>query len=344
MLAHLNYRKTSMRAIAIFNNKGGVGKTTLLCNLAAYMSLKKGLQVLVVDADPQCNATQSCLDIEKIEDIYDKNDGQTLWDFATPVKSGRGYAKNFYYYTPNSFGFDLVAGDPKMSLLEDLLSADWITSTAGQVRGLRTTLLFAELLNRCSDYDVVFFDMGPSLGAINRAVLLACDYFVVPASIDIFTIQALKNISVALQDWKKKLQSGLDNIDVKDELGVDYEGWRLSFAGYVTQQYTFRSDASGQKRAVKAYERILKKLPQTIQTNILKSYEGISAPAAAYQLGSIPYFHSLVPLSQTSVKPIFELRGGDGVVGAHFSKVAEFEGVIKEIADNLSERCQLGAK
>jgi len=46
-----------MKSIAFFNNKGGVGKTTLLCNLASYFSKKLNKKVLVIDADPQCNAT-----------------------------------------------------------------------------------------------------------------------------------------------------------------------------------------------------------------------------------------------------------------------------------------------
>jgi cellulose biosynthesis protein BcsQ len=46
-----------MRSITVFNNKGGVGKTTLLCNLASYMSIELHNKVLIVDADPQCNAT-----------------------------------------------------------------------------------------------------------------------------------------------------------------------------------------------------------------------------------------------------------------------------------------------
>lgn len=332
-----------MKAIAVFNNKGGVGKTTLLCNLASYLAKRKRFKVLVVDADPQCNATQSVLAPDVIDRIYEKGKDYTLWTFSTPIKLGKGYASELEYFDAQEFGFGIVAGDPKMSLLEDLLSADWLASTAGQVRGLRTTLMFSELLARCKDYDVVFFDMGPSLGAINRAVLLACDFFIVPASIDIFTIQAVRNISTALQDWRKKLSQGLENIDISDaDIEASYRGWHLEFGGYVTQQYTFRRDSRGQKRAVKAYERILKMLPAAVKSSILESYAGQDSPVTReYQLGSIPYFHSLVPLSQTSNKPIFDLKGADGVVGAHFAKVSEFEEVISEIAVNLIKRCGL---
>jgi cellulose biosynthesis protein BcsQ len=55
-----------MRSIAFFNNKGGVGKTTLLCNVAAFLAREKDKKVLIVDADPQCNATQLMLDDDDV--------------------------------------------------------------------------------------------------------------------------------------------------------------------------------------------------------------------------------------------------------------------------------------
>jgi cellulose biosynthesis protein BcsQ len=62
-----------MKSIVFFNNKGGVGKTTLLCNLAAYLSIKKVGKVLIVDVDPQCNSTTYILPEEKMEAIYGKS-------------------------------------------------------------------------------------------------------------------------------------------------------------------------------------------------------------------------------------------------------------------------------
>jgi cellulose biosynthesis protein BcsQ len=69
-----------MKSIAVFTNKGGVGKTTLLCNLAAILA-KHGKKILVVDADPQTNATQYMFDDEVLEEVYDKKVSTqfTLW-------------------------------------------------------------------------------------------------------------------------------------------------------------------------------------------------------------------------------------------------------------------------
>ena len=54
-----------------------------------------------------------------------------------------------------------------------------------------------------------------------------------------------------------------------------------------------------------------------------------------YKIGSIPNYHSLVPMSQTAHKPIFELSSNDGIVGAHYQKVKEFGELMENIADRM---------
>ena len=67
-----------MKAISIFNNKGGVGKTTVLCNLAAYFQIYLGKKVLVIDGDPQCNTTTYVLDEEQFMNVYYEPTGFTI--------------------------------------------------------------------------------------------------------------------------------------------------------------------------------------------------------------------------------------------------------------------------
>jgi cellulose biosynthesis protein BcsQ len=59
-----------MKTVVFFNNKGGVGKTTLLCNLASFLAIERAASVLVIDADPQCNATQSMFSDSVLVNIY----------------------------------------------------------------------------------------------------------------------------------------------------------------------------------------------------------------------------------------------------------------------------------
>ena len=205
-----------MKAVAFFTNKGGVGKTTLLCNLAGQLA-SKGKTILVVDADPQANATQYMFSDEEMEKVYDSKAGFTIYDFCRPISLGKGFSEELIFTKVPNFGVDLLFGDPRLALMEDVLAADW---GGNGVRGLRTTFVFRQLLSRCSDYDYVFFDMGPSLGSINRAALLACDFFLIPISIDIFSVRAVGNISQWLRQWRKVLKSKMESVDDLDEIDV----------------------------------------------------------------------------------------------------------------------------
>ena len=328
-----------MKSLCVFNNKGGVGKTTLLCNLAAFLAIQKNKKVLIVDADPQCNATAYMLKELVLERLYSSNAAGSINDLILSLKKSRGYAK-IPIVKSEGFKVDVLPGDPKLSLAEDFLAKDWIDATAGQERGLKTTYLFAALLNWARDqkYDYVFFDVGPSLGAINRTVLLSCDYFVLPMSSDIFSLRGLQNIEIAITNWKKGLQRGLLTYQEENEAPFLYDDEneaptvKLKFLGYVTQQYTAKT-VNGKKQPVSAYEKIIKRIAPAIKKHLVEEFnEGLPLN---YKLGEIPYFQSLVPMSQEATKPIFQLKSADGVVGAHFDKVHQFEDVISLIAKNF---------
>jgi cellulose biosynthesis protein BcsQ len=324
-----------MKSIAVFNNKGGVGKTTLLCNLAAFLALEKGKKVLVIDADPQCNATQLTFSDDETEALYEKDDAFTIYSIIHPLSLGKGYNKQVTTKERADFGFDILIGDPRLSLKEDLLARDWSSGLGGEGRGIRTGYLFSELLTRCTQYDYVFFDVGPSLGSINRSVLLACDYFVSPMTIDIFSLKAVENIRISIETWKKQLSTALENLQDKDALpdGITQE-MRIRFAGYVTQQYKARTDGLGGLVAVKAYERIMKKVAPIIKTNFVDKLQP-DYVKLKYQLGTIPNLFSLIPMAQFARRPIFALRSSDGVRGAHFSKVKESYDLFESIAERF---------
>lgn len=329
-----------MKAIAVFNNKGGVGKTTLLCNIASCLQLEQQKRVLIIDADPQCNATIYLFNPEQIDSFYNNSTQHTIYNIVHPLKRGKGYLvqQDIPIVCSDGFGVDCIIGDTRFAVLEDFLSSEWLSSSRGEERALNTTFVFKDLVQKLSDqYDYIFFDIGPSLGAINRSVLLACDYFIIPMSSDIFSIKAIENISESLHEWKDGFNRNLAEYNRQEneeyKVGNIPVHFQLKFMGYVNQQYTIKR-VEGQARPVKAYDTIIKRIPSIITS---KLSEFIPQPfnLRKLALGEIPNLHSLIPLSQSANKPIFNLSGRDGVVGAHFKKVADFKDVICKISEHI---------
>jgi cellulose biosynthesis protein BcsQ len=334
-LAYIQRKERVMKAIAVFNNKGGVGKTTLTCNLASYLCRYHKKSVLIVDADPQCNATQLLFDENEVFSIYNDPSSFTIDTVLQPLQKGKGYSEKVVTRYSPRFEVDVLVGHPKLSLTEDLLARDWSSGLGGDERGLRTSFVFTELLSRLKKYDFVFFDVGPSLGAINRTVLIGSDFFLTPMSIDVFSLKAIENINEAVSDWKKKLKVALSNLGHNlEEIDRERQEFNIKFCGYVTQQYKAKTDASGRKVAVQAYEQIMKRVEPLIQKNFIRSLQPESK-SVNYNLGTIPQLHSLVPMAQSARAPIFDLRSTDGVRGAHFAKVEDSKNLFKEIASRF---------
>lgn len=330
-----------MKSIAVFNNKGGVGKTTLLANIASFLKIRKHERVLLVDADPQCNASIYTMPISFIEETYSKKNPDTIYNIVKPVKRAEGFLSwdKMPIVHSEGFGVDVILGDTRMSNAEDFLSKDWVDCINGEARAFKSTLMFKQLMMQAEGhYDYVFFDVGPSLGAINRIVLIACDYFLIPMSSDVFSLKAVENISIALKGWKEDFRLGMSRFRDKEHEEYQLDGvsvdFNVRFIGYVTQQYVSKTVA-GTRRPVHAYDTILRNVGTLISKSLHEFYD-ISIEECL-KLGEIPNFNSLIPLSQIHNKSIFRLESQDGIVGAHFAKVKEYESVIASIVDNLIE-------
>ncbi|WP_082454034.1 ParA family protein [Sphingomonas sp. Leaf62] len=322
-----------MKALAFFNNKGGVGKTTLLCNVAAFFS-QQGHRVCVVDCDPQCNASQYLFHDEVLEETFDKPT-HNIESLFTSLMAGEGHADRVPIRRSAAFGVDVVCGSPGLSMAEDFLAEEW--AGLNTQRGLSSTMVFRRLLKSLHDYDYVFFDVSPSLGSINRTVLLSSDYFVSPMSIDIFSLKAFENISRWMSKWQAHWEYSVSSpqldaanptvLDAKSVVGA-------TFIGYVSQQYIAKRDASGERRPVRSYDEII----QQIDGQIDQYFHGGLIPPKPYEIGKIPNLHSLAPMSQSRRKPIFALTAADGIVGAHFAKVKEAKEIFGQVSQDIRAR------
>lgn len=335
-----------MKTIAFFNNKGGVGKTTLSCHIASFMSTNYQEKVLFIDADPQCNATQLICSDELCESIYDidTTTRTTLLDSFRLIEAGdSGIFTDIepISKTGNSFEIDLIAGHPRLSIFEDRLSAAWNNHTNGELGGTRiTNWLGALLAHFQNDYSIVIVDIGPSLGALNRSVILACDYIVTPLGCDIFSLIGIKNIATWISSWTDDYENGISRLNKKtateviDKFPIIHNtAHKYHWAGYSIQQYVTKVFKEG-RRPVKAYDAIMREIPETI-TKALKFLTPDNTDKSNLELAHVPYLYSLVPLSQSAHKPIFALKKADGLGGSQFNQTSEYSETMKNVCNKL---------
>lgn len=311
-----------------------MGKTTLACNIAAFLAEEAKLNIVVVDADPQCNATQLILPEELTEQLYESGKAPfgSLKQVLHPVSAGDASIDTSIAVATagtNRFGVAIVPGHPQISLLEDTLSQRWTAFLGGDLGGARVSNWNTQLVEHLSkNYDVIIYDVGPSLGALNRSILIGVDYFVSPMGCDIFSLIGIKNISEWVQRWRADYQGCYQRclqLNASDigKYTIKPSSEKMSrFLGYTVQQYITKT-IRDEKRATGAYETILKQIPGEVESS-LGSVRAEGLVSSDMHIGDVPHMYSLVPLAQTAHVPIHKLTGKDGLAGGQYTQQAAY--------------------
>jgi len=334
----------STPVLTFFNNKGGVGKTSLVYHLAwMYAWLNK--RVVVADLDPQANLTAAFLVEDKIEALWNRQKvGSTIYHCVKPL-TGVG---DIVEPQLQNIATDLylIPGDVELSSFEDALSNEWPSSMGDNnlYRPMRILSSFWQVMQMAArkiQADIILVDIGPNLGAINRSVLLATDYVAIPLGADLFSLQGLKNLGPTLKSWKNLWNKRLDNWknSTEQQNFSDFilpEG-KMQSVGYLCQQQSVRLD-----RPVKAYDKWVQRIPKVYRESVLNETltEKIRQESDPYCLATIKHYRSLVPMAQEHRKPIFRLTSADGAIGSHANAVTDarkdFELLAKKIASKIN--------
>jgi len=299
------------KRIALFNHKGGVGKTTLTVNIAAALG-SMGKRVLLVDADPQCNLTSYLVAEDVLDTWLDESDtsaGVTLWTALRPIVQATGDLYQIEPVEPGIRKVLLLPGDIRLSDFEEELTQMWSDCFQRKLRGLRGNSALSQLVNSISadhGIDYVFYDCGPNVGPLNRVILLDCNFFIVPAACDLFSIRALKTLGQTLATWVSDWR--MINRLAPD--GIYLLRGDPRFLGYIPQHFRiYRGQvASG-------YSRYMSQIEKHIASDVVKVLRKIDPKLASTslsqnKLGQIKDFGTLANESQVQGVPLMLASAG----------------------------------
>ena len=318
--------------IAFFNHKGGVGKTTLTFNTAATLASLRNT-VLLVDSDPQCNLTSYMIEDNVVDDLLDHSDtdkGKTVWSALKPIAQATGDFRAIEPYERRANLF-VLPGDIQLSEFEQELGTLWGDCFQRKVKGFKGTTALSALVNAtatASKCDYVFYDTGPNIGPLNRVILLDCDFFIIPAACDLFSIRALKTLGQTLSRWITEWQtiSDLAPEDLYLMPGMP------KLLGYLPQKFRLYG---GQVTA--DYAQFLSQLDKHVQSDVIavlrKIDPSLANPSISQnKFGGIRDFTSLASVSQSKGVPIYEVGGGNA------SLKDDAKATFKDLAEKIIER------
>lgn len=328
----------SVPILTFFNNKGGVGKTSLVYHVA-WMLAELDRRVLVADLDPQANLTAAFLDEDELAELWDRpqpKEPDTIHRCIEPLSKVGDLREPRLRRI--SGRLSLLPGDLALSGFEDLLSTEWPNCLGNQnlYRPFRVLTAFWQVLqlgaNQCGA-DIVLVDVGPSLGAINRSALIATDYLVVPLGADLFSLQALRNLGPTLRRWRSDWTKRVGNWPNPE---FELPQGAMQPLGYVVQQHSVRLS-----RPVAAYDRWVRRMPSEYARSVL----GQDAPDEngdpaqdPNRVATLKHYRSLIPLGQDARKPIFMLTAADGAIGSHSVAAREAYADFRDLSQEILRR------
>ena len=172
------------RVVCFTNQKGGVGKTTTVVNVAAALA-RKGQRVLLIDLDPQANATSALgLDSRELAGVYD-----ALLEEVSPAEC----------VTRAEEGFDVMPSNAALAGAE-------VELVPAMARERRLANVVAPLLN---DYDWILVDCPPSLGLLTINALTAAQSVIVPVQCEYMALEGLSRLMETLEMVRRSVNPGL---------------------------------------------------------------------------------------------------------------------------------------
>lgn len=346
-----------MKILSLFNNKGGVGKSTLAYHLGCALS-EMGKKVLFLDLDPQCNLTLMGIEKENLHRIWEEEQ-EFIDDFEKaananqddrleqirsihyllkPVEDGISDSEDLpepYKINENLF---LIPGRLSIHRFENKIAERWSGLYQSDNLAIRTVTKIrrvCEGYGKKLDLDYIIIDTSPSLGILNKVIISTVDGFIIPCQPDMFSMYGIRNIGNSLEIWKREFDSiysllSTSNIERFPKKFVQF----LGFAIYNAKKY---SSGNNEYNLAASHYQYVKKIPNEIKSHIrvenreLLSEEEIQTPLG---IKSILHTHNTFPsIAQALRCPIWAIPSTYKEV---HSNPYKWEKVKEEMGDDFT--------
>lgn len=308
----------TVKILSVFNNKGGVGKTTLAFHTAHALA-EMGHKVLLVDLDPQCNLTIYCMPVEKIQQIWDAevsyidepgfgdtrkstsakefkalcSKPRTAHFLLKPAEEGTGELESLPPPHHLATNLDLIPGRLTLHMFEEMVARRWSEAFVGQPLALRTLSEVRRLIHEYAElngYDIAIVDTSPSLGPLNKVILSTVDAFLVPCAPDLFSLYGVRNIGNSLTRWSSELRTLYTLIPPNRR--PHFPASFVRFLGYTIYNAKLRTGSSKWNMAIAHYN-YAKQIPEVISEHVPASMsEGISNKFLKQPIGDTAVMHT----------------------------------------------------
>lgn len=322
-----------MKIISLFNNKGGVGKSTLAYHLGFALS-EMGKKVLFVDLDPQCNLTICCMQIEELHKIWEDEDlyiedfqnafqnDQTIINsprsihfLLKPAEDGLSELETLPPAFEISENLHLLPGRLSIHKYENKIAERWTGMYTSDNLSIRTITNIRNICmeyNNQNKYDYIILDTSPSLGILNKVIISTVDGFVVPAQPDMFSLYGIRNIGNSLDIWQRDFNTiySLISEDKRKRFPDKFVQF-LGYTIYNAKKYEKNNDNSNEFNLAQAHYQYAQKIPSTILQYIKQENRvNIDDVTMSKTIGGISVMHThntFVAMAQALKCPMWQV-------------------------------------
>lgn len=316
-----------MKIISVFNNKGGVGKSTLTFHLGHALA-ELGHKVLMIDLDPQCNLTICSMLEEQLHKVWQVeddfiedyehaikekpeviNETRSIHFILKPAEDGISEPDKLPLPYQLDNNIDLLPGRLSLHKYENKIAERWSGVYQGDNLSIRTITNIRNISQKYAkeyDYDYVLIDTSPSLGILNKVIISTVDGFFIPAQPDMFSLYGIRNIGNALELWQKEFSSIYTLIS--EEKRSKFPSNFVQFLGYTiynAKKYSRDSEPFNEYNLAQAHYQYVNRIPDTIMQFIKENNRrGFDEELISKPIGgnSIIHSHNTFPAMAQSLK------------------------------------------